>query len=141
MVEAAGVEPAPPQNANWLMARDFRRNSLEMRCLLGDSLCSGVLPSLGDIVETAESSLGGSVSVRTTSTAGALLCVRRAMTELLACIPECYAVNTAGSGVLVGEDSETIPDEDSIRQLFAAVRLAKQAFKLRRWKRKTKELT
>src|SRR6266704_2826813 len=23
LVEAAGVEPAPPQNVNWLMARDF----------------------------------------------------------------------------------------------------------------------
>ena len=45
MVEAAGVEPAPPQSANWLMARDFRRNSLEIRCLPGNSLCSGVLSS------------------------------------------------------------------------------------------------
>ena len=43
MVEAAGVEPAPPQNANWLMARDFRRNCLEIRCLVVNSLCSGVL--------------------------------------------------------------------------------------------------
>src|SRR6266705_5001312 len=51
-VEAAGVEPAPPQNANWLMARDFRRNLLETRCLVVNSLSSGVLPSLGDIVET-----------------------------------------------------------------------------------------
>jgi len=52
MVEAAGVEPASPGNANWLMARDFRRNLLEIRCLVVNSLCSGVLPSLGDIVET-----------------------------------------------------------------------------------------
>jgi len=44
-VEAAGVEPDPAQNANWLMARDFRRISLEIRCLLGNSLCSGVLSS------------------------------------------------------------------------------------------------
>src|SRR5215475_11259360 len=43
LVEAAGVEPAPPQNANWLMARDFRRNSVGIRCLPGNSLCSGVL--------------------------------------------------------------------------------------------------
>ena len=43
MVEAAGVEPAPSQNANWLMARDFRRNSLDIRCLVVNSLCSGVL--------------------------------------------------------------------------------------------------
>jgi len=46
VVEAAGVEPAPPQNANWLMARDFRRNCLETRCLVVNSLCSGVLPGL-----------------------------------------------------------------------------------------------
>ena len=52
MVEAAGVEPVPPQNANWLMARDFRRNCLEIRCLVVNSLCSGVRPSLGDILET-----------------------------------------------------------------------------------------
>ena len=45
MVEAAGVEPAPSQNANWLMARDFRRNLLEIRCLVANSLCSGVLRS------------------------------------------------------------------------------------------------
>ena len=43
MVEAAGVEPAPPQNANWLMARDFRRNCLTTRCLVANLLCSGVL--------------------------------------------------------------------------------------------------
>jgi hypothetical protein len=43
VVEAAGVEPAPPQNANRLMARDFRRNCLEIRCLVVNSLCSGVL--------------------------------------------------------------------------------------------------
>lgn len=46
LVEAAGVEPTSPQNANWLMARDFRRNSLEIRCLVVKSLCSGALPSL-----------------------------------------------------------------------------------------------
>jgi len=51
-VEAVGVEPAPPQNANWLMVRDFRRNCLEIRCLVVNSLCSGVLPSLGDMLET-----------------------------------------------------------------------------------------
>jgi hypothetical protein len=39
MVEAMGVEPAPPQNANWLMARDFRRNWLLIRCLVVNSLC------------------------------------------------------------------------------------------------------
>ena len=55
MVEAAGVEPAPPRNANWLMARDFRRNTLEIRCLPGDSLCSGVLPCLGDMLDTVDS--------------------------------------------------------------------------------------
>jgi hypothetical protein len=51
LAEAAGVEPTPPQNANWLVAHDFRRNSLETRCLVVNSLCSGVL--LGAIVETA----------------------------------------------------------------------------------------
>src|SRR5260221_1407449 len=35
---AAGVEPAPPQNANWLMARDFLESS-------------GVLPSIGEMLE------------------------------------------------------------------------------------------
>ena len=55
MVEAAGVEPAPHPNANWLMARDFRPHSLKIRCLVINSLCSGVLPSLGDIVETFSS--------------------------------------------------------------------------------------
>ena len=45
LVEAAGVEPAPPQNANWLMARDFRLSLLEIRCHVVDSLCSGVLSS------------------------------------------------------------------------------------------------
>jgi hypothetical protein len=43
MVEAAGVEPAPPQNANWLMARDFRRKCLVIRCLVVNLLSSGVL--------------------------------------------------------------------------------------------------
>ncbi len=52
MVEAAGVEPAPPPNADWLMARDFRRNGLTTGCLVVNLLSSGVLPSLGDIVET-----------------------------------------------------------------------------------------
>ena len=42
MVEAAGVEPAPPQHVNWLMARDFRRNCLTIRCLVVNSLSSGV---------------------------------------------------------------------------------------------------
>ena len=64
MVEAAGVEPAPPQNANWLMARDFRRNPLEIRCLPENSLCSGVLPSLGDILETEAVCFVALVSVR-----------------------------------------------------------------------------
>jgi len=50
LVEAAGVEPAPPQNANWLMARDFRLSLLEIRCHVVDSLCSGVLPSPGDML-------------------------------------------------------------------------------------------
>ena len=27
-MEAAGIEPAPPRNASWLMARDFRRSTL-----------------------------------------------------------------------------------------------------------------
>ena len=59
MVEAAGVEPAPPQNANWLMARDFSSelsdNSLpccQFVVLWSALESSGVLPSLGDIVET-----------------------------------------------------------------------------------------
>ena len=59
MVEAAGVEPAPPQNANWLMTRDFSSqviaNSLpccQFVVLWSALLFSGVLPSLGDIVET-----------------------------------------------------------------------------------------
>ena len=41
-MEAAAVEPAPPQNANWLMARDFRRNWLKTRCPLVNLLCSEV---------------------------------------------------------------------------------------------------
>ena len=45
LVEAGGVEPASGQNTNWLKAGDFRRNLLEIRCLLGNSLCSGVLSS------------------------------------------------------------------------------------------------
>ncbi len=58
MVEAAGVEPAPPQNANWLMARDFSSdlagNSLpcgQLVVLWSALESSGVLPSLGDMVE------------------------------------------------------------------------------------------
>lgn len=42
MVEAAGVEPVPARFVNYLMARDFRRNCLELRCLVANSLCSGV---------------------------------------------------------------------------------------------------
>ena len=45
LVEAGGVEPASGQNTNWLMVHHFRRNSLGIRCLLGDSLCYGVLSS------------------------------------------------------------------------------------------------
>ncbi len=44
-MEAAGVEPAPPQNGNWLMACGFRRNSLEIRCL-GLQVLPVVLPRL-----------------------------------------------------------------------------------------------
>src|SRR6266571_4422795 len=62
LVEAAGVEPAPPQNANWLMARDFSSelsvNSLpccQFVVLWSALQCSGVLPSLGDILETTAS--------------------------------------------------------------------------------------
>src|SRR6266446_8435519 len=58
MVEAAGVEPAPLQNANWLMARDFSSeltgNSLpccQFVVLWSALLCSGMLPSLGDMLE------------------------------------------------------------------------------------------
>src|SRR5262245_22316770 len=60
MVEAAGVEPAPPQNANWLMARDFSSevvgNSLpccQLVVLWGALESSRVVPSLGDILEPA----------------------------------------------------------------------------------------
>ena len=42
-MEAAGVEPAPPQNADWLMTRDFRRTSLAIRCPVVGLLCLGVL--------------------------------------------------------------------------------------------------
>jgi len=49
MVEAAGAELASPQNVNRVMARDFRRTSLETRCPLE---CTGILPSLGDMLET-----------------------------------------------------------------------------------------
>jgi hypothetical protein len=45
MVEAAGVEPDPAHFANFLMARDFRRNCQLIRCLVVNSLCSGVLSS------------------------------------------------------------------------------------------------
>ena len=51
-VEAAGVEPASPLCANWLMARDFRQNSLETRCLVVNLLSSGVLPGLDDMLKT-----------------------------------------------------------------------------------------
>lgn len=53
-MEAAGVGPVPPQDANGLMARDFRRDCLEIRRLVVNSLCSEVLPSLGDIMETGD---------------------------------------------------------------------------------------
>src|SRR5262245_43923165 len=53
MVEAAGDEHAPYQDANWLVARNFRRSSPGIRCLVLNSLCSGVLPSLGDMLETS----------------------------------------------------------------------------------------
>ena len=59
MVEAAGVEPVPTENANRLMARDFSSqvigNSLpcsQLVVLRSALESSGVLPSLGDILET-----------------------------------------------------------------------------------------
>ena len=77
VVEAAGVEPASPQNANWLMARDFSSqvtgNSLpcgQLVVLWSALESSGVLPSLGDILETSAARRedgdvdGGSPSLR-----------------------------------------------------------------------------
>ena len=55
----AGVEPVPPQNANRLMARAFRRNSLGIRCAVVNSLCSGVLRGFGDMLETARADRRG----------------------------------------------------------------------------------
>src|SRR2546422_258711 len=47
MVEAAGVEPAPPQSANWLMARDFSSE------LSGNSLPCGQLLVLSISLESS----------------------------------------------------------------------------------------
>ena len=61
---AAGVEPAPPQNANWLMARDFTSepvgNTLpccQLVVLWSALEFSGVLPSLGGMLETVSPTL------------------------------------------------------------------------------------
>jgi hypothetical protein len=69
VVEAAGVEPAPPQKANWLMTRDFSSelsgNSLpccQFVVLWSALLFSGVLPSLGEIVETVGLHAGPTLS-------------------------------------------------------------------------------
>lgn len=63
MAEAAGVEPFPAENSNRLMARDFSSavvgNSLpccQLVVLWSPLECSGVLPSPGDILETASPS-------------------------------------------------------------------------------------
>src|SRR5437867_601665 len=61
MVEAAGVEPDPAENANWLMARDFSSklvgNSLPCGRLVVLMECTGVLPCLGDMLETESPTL------------------------------------------------------------------------------------
>ena len=68
-MEAAGVEPAPLQKANWLMARDFSSelagNSLpcgQLVVLWSAPQCSGVLPSLGDMLETLDRAFASSLT-------------------------------------------------------------------------------
>ena len=56
MVEAAGVEPAPPQSANWLMACGSL-SCCQFVVHWSALESSGILPSLGDILETESPTL------------------------------------------------------------------------------------
>jgi hypothetical protein len=53
MVEAAGIEPVTTGYRNLVMACDFRILTLPMNDLRSRVECSAVLPSHGDIWETA----------------------------------------------------------------------------------------
>jgi enamine deaminase RidA (YjgF/YER057c/UK114 family) len=78
-VEAAGVEPVPAEIVNWPMARDFSSevlcNSLpcgQLVVLWSALESSGVLPSLGDIMEMASQAFSQPFPARTTIAAAAL---------------------------------------------------------------------
>ena len=52
MVEAAGIEPLQPGNSNPKMTHDFGFYGMKTSELPRGYLSPGVLPSLGDILET-----------------------------------------------------------------------------------------
>jgi hypothetical protein len=57
MVEAAGIEPLSPTNTNPMMANDFGFYDMKASELPRRFESPGVLPSLGDILETLFSDL------------------------------------------------------------------------------------